>query len=260
MNGQPSLKSVSELLKGAWAQYKQHFNVLVPIMLLAGVGLYLQTIILFTMAPKVVVVGQYGMHASSSGLAGYGILALIATLVYIIGMLWGITALINRVNKLDQPMTLSQAFTNAKPLIWPMFLTGLLVAIFTIIGLILIVIPGIIVGVWLSFSLYIVVAENKSGMEAIKASKAYVQGYWWPIFGRALVIGIIIAVISGVIGAIANAIIGIRLGTLIQDIVGLGLAPLAILYQYAVYLDIKKIKSGSGGTSVAASVPVAPAA
>lgn len=256
MNEKARLTSVSELIKTAWGQYSKHFKVLVPITLVAGIGLYLQTIVMYFSAPKVVNVSQYGVEASS--LATYGILSLIATVIYAVGMIWGFTALVNQVNKLDQPMTLKDAFMKAKPFIWSMFITGLLVAIFTIIGFILIIIPGIIVGVWLSFATYIVIAENKSGMEAIKASKAYVEGYWWPVFGRAIVVGIIVALIAGIIGGIANMIIGQTLGMLLQNVISLALIPFAVLCQYAIYQDLKKIKSGAGSfTAPAPQPPVA---
>lgn len=228
-----------DLFKNSWAQYQKHFNTLVPIMLVAGIGMYLQWLFLF-LGPNQAstVAGKNPMAAVGT----FGILSLVAAVVYLIGMIWGYTALINKINKLDQPMTLGQAFTNAKPYIWPMVITGILVTIFTLIGLVLLVIPGIIVGIWLSFALYIVIAENKKGMEAVKASKAYVDGYWWPVFGRALLMGAVVIVISIVIGGIAQMFLGPKLGTLFQNIVSLIITPWAVLYQYALYKNIRTVK------------------
>ena len=244
MNEQNRLKSVSDLFKGAFEQYKKHFNTLVPIMLVSGVGVYLQTIFML-------------MAGDGKTIdATFGILALIASVIYLVGMIWGTTAIIKEIHKMDQQMTLGQAFSAAKPLIWPMVITGILVGIFTIIGLILLVIPGIIVGVWLSFALYIVVAENKSGMDAVKASKEYVKGYWWPVFGRLIVIGLVVGIVSAIIGGIGQAILGINLGTLVQNIVSLVLTPLALLYQYSLYLDVKRVKSGGSAPAPQAQAPV----
>lgn len=242
----PGLKSVTNLLKDAWAQYSKHFNVLVPIMLLAGIGLYLQSIFLF--------IGSDGRNMDAS----FGILALLATLIYLVGMIWGFTAVLNRVSKLDQPMTVKQAFMDAKPYIWPVFLVGLLSGIFTLIGLILLVIPGIIVGVWLSFSYFVAVSENKRGMDALKASKAYVEGYWWPVFGRLLLIGLVVGIAAAIIGGIANMLLGYQVGTLVQNIVSLGLAPLVVLYQYDLYRNVKQVKGGT--TPMSSPEPSAPEA
>lgn len=255
MNEGTKLQSVTELLKGTFEQYKQHFNVLVPIMLIAGVGLYLQTIAMF-MGTGVVTSNPYGAAPQVAFNAGGGILMLIATVIYAIGMIWGFSAVVNRVIKLDQPMGVKDAFMNAKPYIWPIFLTGLIGGILTLIGFILVIIPGIIVAVWFSFAIYIVVAENKRGMEALKASKAYVEGYWWSVFGRAIVVGILVAIVAGVIGSISNAILGYKIGMLVQNVISLGLAPFAVLYSVNIYKNLKSIK---GSQSSAPSAPVAPA-
>lgn len=234
MNEQANkLKSVSNLFKEAWEQYSKHFNVLVPIMLLSGIGLYLQVIFI-----------ELGTNGRTVD-APYAALALVATLVYIAGMIWGFSALLNKIRRLDQPMTVKQAFIDAKPLILPLFIVGLLTGIFTLIGFILLIIPGIIVAVWLSFAMYIVVAENKTGMNALKASKSYVEGYWWPIFGRILLVGLVVAIISSVIGSIAIGLFGQTIGSLINSVVSLIITPFAVLYQYNLYLDVKRAKGGA---------------
>lgn len=243
MAQRPGLKPLADLFKGAWAKYQQNAQVLIGIMLISGVGLYLQSILLWTAKPTLQV-GANGV-ITTSGLAGMGALALVATVIYIVGMIWGYSALLNKVSKLGQPMGIKDAFMSAKPLIWPLFLTGLLAGIFTLIGLVLLVIPGIIVGVFLSFSLYIVVDENKKGMEALKASKAYVDGYWLPIFGRALLMGIVISLISGIIGGIAQNLLGVNVGMLVQNVIGLVVIPFAVLYMYDLYKNVKQLKGGS---------------
>lgn len=246
MNETARLKSVSNLLKDAWAQYKKHYESLVPIMLVAGIGMYLQTLFLF--------LGTDGVTVNAT----FGLLALIASVVYLVGMIWGYSALLNKIHKIDQPMTLAQAYTNAKPLIWPLFVTGLLVGIFTLLGLIALFIGAIVVGVFLSFAFFIVVNENKSGMEALKASKAYVSGHWWAVFGRMIVIGLVVGLAAGIIGGIAGAIFGVKLATLFQNIISLALTPLAVLYQYDLYLDVKNKKSGSA-SAPQAQAPQTPA-
>jgi len=168
---------------------------------------------------------------------------------------------LNKIQKIDQPMTLKQAFMNSKPLIWPVFVTGLLVGIFTIIGLIGLIVGAIVVAIYLSFSLFIIVNENKSGMEALKASKAYVTGHWWAVFGRAIVIGLVVGIAAGIIGGIFTAIVGQQIGALLQTVVSLALMPFALLYQYDLYLDIKSKKSGSfQAPAPQAQAPQAPAA
>lgn len=227
---QTSLKPVSDLLKEAWAQFNTHLNILIPIMLLAGIGAYLQIILMFAS----------DNNAANNPLVGA--LALIALVIYAIGMIWGFTALLNKIHKLDQPMTLGQAYANAKPYIWPVFLVGLIVGILTTIGFILIIIPGIIVAVWLSFSYFIVIDENKRGLEALKASKAYVENYFWPVLGRLLAVSIIVMIVIIIIGILAQMILGVALGSLIQTVISLAITPFVVLYQYNLYKNVKQVK------------------
>jgi hypothetical protein len=233
MNGQVPLRSATSLLKSSWAKYKQHASVLVPIMLIAGAGLYLQFIFLLM-----------GSNSHTTG-GTIGTLGLIGGIIYLVGTVWGVTALVNLVRKLDQPTTIGQAFSSAKPFIWPIVITGILAGIFTIIGLILLVIPGLIVGVWLSFSMFVVVNENKSGMDALKASKTYVTGYWWTVFLRLLVIGVLVGVAASIAGTIGKAIGGEDFRMLFNSVVALILVPLALIYEYELYLNVKSVKSGT---------------
>ena len=238
----PGLKSVSDLAKGAWEKYSKHFNVLVPIMLIAGIGLYLQTIFMF------ILTDGYTVSAT------YGILALAATIIYIIGMIWGFTALLYAVNKLDEPMSLKQAFMGAKPYIAPIFIVGLITGILTLVGLILLIIPGIIVGVWLSFSYFIVFDENKRSTDALKASKAYVEGYFWPVLGRLVAVTILVGLALIILGTVANAILGYKFGTLLQNIISLGITPFIVIFQYDLYKNLKSVK-GNVSAPVTTSTP-----
>jgi hypothetical protein len=249
----PGLKPVADLFKGAWEQYKQHASVLIGIMLISGIGAYLQSILLFT--GNGARVNQYG-QATPAGLASIGILGLIVMVISIVAALWGYSALLNRISKLNQPMSIKQAYMTAKPLIWPLFLTGLLVGIFTLIGFILLIIPGIVVGVFLSFALYIVIDENKSGMDAVKASKAYVDGYWLPVFGRIFLMGVALVVVMMIVGFIFGMLFDGRINALIQNIISLAITPFAVLYMYDLYHNVKQVKGGSVAAVTAPSAPV----
>lgn len=250
----PGLKPVADLFKGAWEKYQQHAKVLIGIMLLSGIGMYLQCLFLF-LSPSSSANG-FG-QVGSNGFAGYEILGLIAGIIAIIGAIWGYSALLNRISKLSQPMSVKQAYLTAKPLIWPLFLTGLLAGIFTLIGFILVIIPGIIIGVFLSFALYIVVDENKSGMEALKASKAYVDGYWLPIFGRILLMCLALIIVMMITGFIFNILFDNKISTLAQNIISLIVTPFAILYMYDLYHNVRQVKGGIAPVpSIATNEPV----
>lgn len=72
------------------------------------------------------------------------------------------------------------------------FLVGLMVGV----GFILIYIPGIILGVFLSFVFIIIVFEELPAGQAISRSFAVVKGNWWFVFGLMLVFGMIMGFTS----------------------------------------------------------------
>lgn len=254
------LKVVSDLFKESWAQYKQYFNSLAPIMLIAGIGVYLQTVVLYFEGGLTASVNRsvyYNGENMAISNAHNGILYLLASLVAVVGLVWGFTALLNRVNHLTEQMTLKQSFMAAKPFLVPIVLTGLLAGVLTLLGFILLIIPGIIIGVWFSFTYFVVIVENKKYGEALKASKNYVKGYWWAVFGRIFLMGIVIAIASGILGMIAHLILGLAIGMILQNAIGFVLIPFAILYEYNLYKNIRAIKDGSMSTMPASATPPA---
>lgn len=257
MNEMPKIKGVFELLKAAWAQYTANFSVLVPVMLISGLGLYLQSVIMHFYTPIITTTtrGNFTTTTTSLGSTGNS-LAIIAGVIYLIGILWGMGAILNRINHMDQPMTVGGALSAGKAFIWPLFITILLVALTVIVGFILVIIPGIIFAIWYSLSTYIVVAEHKSGVAAMKASKEYVKGYWLAILGRALALGIVMAIVIGIISSIVNTVLfGNVIGMLAVDVITLAAIPFAILYQFGVYQSIKEIKTGVGSNPPVAPTP-----
>jgi hypothetical protein len=74
-------------------------------------------------------------------------------------------------------------------------LGGVLSIIFTVLGLILLIIPGIIVAIRLSFVPYLLFDKEMKAMEAIKKSWKLTRGYSWKILGISL-LGVLIFLVG----------------------------------------------------------------
>ncbi len=120
---------------------------------------------------------------------------------------------------------LRQAWDVAWPYAWVCFLAGIMITI----GFALLIIPGIIVMVWLLFSKYIFIWEEKKGMQALQRSRELVKGYWWPIFGRLCLVGVVGALVSSIpsVGMFINLFI---------------VAPFSAIYIYVLYENVKMVK------------------
>ncbi|MFA5360426.1 MAG: hypothetical protein WC320_00390 [Candidatus Paceibacterota bacterium] len=110
----------------------------------------------------------------------------------------------------------------------------ILTMLFVGLGTLLFIIPGIIIAIFLCFSLYICVLESKGGMDALKASWNLVEGNWWNVFGRSFLLGIIFS-------AIYFLFIAISASGILPLIFQVLCVPFNIIYMYLIYLDLKKI-------------------
>ncbi len=114
------------------------------------------------------------------------------------------------------------------------------------------VVPVILVSVWFSLACYVVVAENASAMNALRRSRDLVEGHWWSVFFRYLVLGVVYLFITllpmGIIlGMSRMAPIGVSLaltliGQLVQLAIGIIITPYAFVYCFGIYRDLKSIK------------------
>lgn len=112
---------------------------------------------------------------------------------------------------------------------------------------ILLIIPGIIVGNWIAFSLFIRVEQGERGIRAMMLSRDYVKGYWWQTFGRLIAACIVMIPVSYILMLIFQK--SLELGGLMVllgfVIYYLGvLAIMAVFYRfnYATYQDLVRIK------------------
>jgi uncharacterized membrane protein YjgN (DUF898 family) len=92
---------------------------------------------------------------------------------------------------------------------WLKLLTsGLLVGVLVLLGFLLLVLPGIWVGIRSIFSATIVVLEGRSGRDAIRRSFDLTRGQFWRILGLLALIALLGVISVGIVSAIAAAIVG----------------------------------------------------
>lgn len=80
--------------------------------------------------------------------------------------------------------SIKAAFRLIKSLFIPALITSILTWVSIFGGLLLIVLPGIIFGVWFSFTIYEVVLGGVKPTHALAASRQLVRGRWWGVMWR----------------------------------------------------------------------------
>ena len=108
----------------------------------------------------------------------------------------------------------------ALPKFLPVFLTSLLVWIFVILGLILLVVPGVFLAVMLTVSTAACILEDRPPMEALKRSRELTRGNRWRLLGLVLILALF-AIGAGLLAAIPTAAAGIvpGIGALVAPVV-----------------------------------------
>lgn len=119
-------------------------------------------------------------------------------------------------------------------------LISLLVGLVVAVGFILLIIPGIVFGVFLSVAIPALVVENRRGTEALKRSWNLVSGYFW----HALAVLVVAAIIAAVVGLILGLIGGSNwfVSWIFSAIAQIITAPFTALVGIVLYLDLRARK------------------
>lgn len=224
------------LLKDAWGIFVSNPKLFIGIYLLPGIVMLIWSLFIYA---------QDVGSIAASPLSVLVAVVLFITLI-VVNIMMGV-AMIKAVAE-PQTMTVGAAYGQAKQYFWPYVWLGLLVAVVTVLGFIALIIPGIIFMVWFAFSYFVLIFEDKHGTEAMKASKAYVKGKWWAVFGRyafLVLIGIFVSVVVGMLTAVVESGIENIGGVLVSVIANVVIVPVAVAYSYLMYKDLSSGRSSS---------------
>lgn len=236
-----SLYSVGELLNRAWQIYKTKIKVILGIMAIPLFFILILTFISFIPLLS-------GLFLSSKLRSVLPFLGLI-TIVLILGLLsyiiptWSQLALIYITKERDKEIGVKESLIRVKNKIIPSLWLSILYGLIIIVGLILLIIPGIVFSVWYFFAIYILVSEDLRGRKALSRSKELVSGNFGKVLWR-LLIGMIIAVAGNYLFdfLIINIL---QAPSFLKDIFTWAIFPFLIIYYFLLYENLKSLKEGN---------------
>lgn len=223
-----------ELFKEAWKTYKQRFWTLVGISLVPFVFISIQMLFINN-DPN----GKTALnHLNFPGSPVVFFLIVIASLIFSI---WAEAALITNLNNQENQGFLF-SFSNSKNKIWTLFVVGILTGLAVVGGIFLLIIPGIIFGLWFSQASYIVITENQGIIGSMKLSKSYVKGRLGAVFWRLLVIAIFSILVSILVSFIVNSlalVVDNNIRSLASSLISVLWSPLVAIYCFKLYKNLK---------------------
>lgn len=155
------------------------------------------------------------------------LLALVTAVISIVGTFWLQGALVLAVDdvrdgKIDT--TVAEVFERVRPYLGTLIVAGLLAGLGIVVGLVLLVVPGLVLLTWWALIVPVIVLEGTPVGASFSRSRELVSGHGWTVFGVVVITTILTAIASGIIqsifsflgvflrywigGAIANAITG----------------------------------------------------
>lgn len=167
--------------------------------------------------------------------------ALLGLILLIIGMVVslfsyvGLMVAMEQESMIDWRAALSAARGKVLSVVW----AAILVAIVTMIGYILLVLPGIYFSVLFMLYPFAVVLEGKRGWSAAERSKELVKGRWWHVFGRLFVAGLILGLIYMIALGIAGIIDESYILPIVQFVLTVVITPISVAFSYLVFKHLK---------------------
>jgi hypothetical protein len=150
----------------AWGHYKAHWRHLIPIALVVYV------VIAILGALLALVLGWFG--------------ALIAAFSSVVGLFWVQGALVTAVEDIRDgraDLSLGDTFTRVRPQLGAIVVAGLLAGLGIVVGLLLLIVPGLVLMTWWVLVIPVVVLERSPAGAAFSRSRELVRGYGWNVFG-----------------------------------------------------------------------------
>ena len=171
-------------------------GVLVGAMIFLGIGS-------FFVSPEMSISGP---SIALFGVLGIGLyILLMAAFLFVLGAL--IYSYIHRAKQVSYWQGLGWALHH----IWPIFVIALLTQFVTFGGYVFLLIPGIALSIYLSYSLYVFASEDRPYMSALVRSFDLVYKKWWAVVGRSILFSIcmmLMFLLLGIFSAVLISTVG----------------------------------------------------
>jgi hypothetical protein len=220
--------SIGDVLGDSWELYRQHFTHFVSI---AFVYFLVLGLITFLLALTLSWIG-----------------ALASAFVSLVGIFWLQGALVEAIADVRDgraDFTIAETFSRARPYIWRLLGAGLLAALGIVIGLILLIIPGLILLTWWSLIIPVIVLERVAAMDSFARSRELVRGHGWSVFGVIIITAILVAIASGAVRSIFDVFLPAAAAYYLGSVIGNSLfVPFSAIAWTLMYYKLAHLEVG----------------
>jgi hypothetical protein len=210
----------------AWELYKAHWRHLIPIALIVYVLISLLQLLL------AVFLGWFGVVLSA--------------LVGLAGVFWLQGALVLAVDDVRDgraDLSIGETLARVRPRLNTLTMAGLLASVAIIIGLALLIVPGLVlITIWLLI-VPAIMLEGRGVMESFGRSRELVSGNGWNVFGVVLFTLAVVLAVSIGLAILASAIDSAWVSLLLDIARQTLLAPFFALAWTITYYELRGLRS-----------------
>jgi Uncharacterised protein family (UPF0259) len=219
--------------------YRDQFTLLIP-----------AALILFL--PVAIVTGI--VYASDAGILG----ALVLTALGALATFWFQGAVVEAARDIldgRRDHNVASLFGSVTPVLLTLVVAGLFVALATVVGFTLLIVPGLIVLTFFSLTAPVIVIERLGVIDSLRRSIELVRGNAWQVFGVIVVLFLLEFIANLVLRALANSADSFVLYAIAALVVSLLIAPLRALASAVMFFELKALRgepvlaTGPGGGS-----------
>jgi tetrahydromethanopterin S-methyltransferase subunit G len=170
------------VIREAWEMYKSHWRHLLTISFVVYLAIALVSLVLAVIL--------------TDWLAG-----LLATAISLVALFWVQGALVKAVEDVRDgrpDLTLGETFQRVRPQLGSIIVAGILAGLGIVLGLILLIVPGLILLTWWVLIIPVIVLEQRSAGDSFSRSRELVRGYGWGVFG-VIVLTILLLIGFGIV-------------------------------------------------------------
>ncbi len=222
------------LFENAWRRFAARFWTLVWIFL----------------APAVFLVAGRLLSAR----AGSGVFAA-GAILSLVGTVLSIMATIALINALARGTGVGASWRVGAKLFWPAVWIGILNIVAIAGGFALLVVPGVILAIALAFANYVLVVEDRRGLQALVKSRAYVAGRWWAVVGRALIAAGIFILAMVLIYDPLFFIFGSVIGAVAYLAILVCFTAFSTAYTYEIYENLRRLAAAPAAAALGVASP-----
>lgn len=226
------------LAKESWIIYKKSFWNIVGVGLL-GVLTVLGYIVLGGIGGGLMAV-VFANHLNIFSYLFIGIVGLVYLVGFFAVVAWVQAAFVVVIRDWEKKTGSRVAFKSARQYAIPLVLTSLLSMVLVFGGVLLFVIPGILLGIWFSYSIYAVVVEDKKGLLALHSSREYFRGKFWKIIGREIAVRLPEIILSMFITSLVTQHVLPASMQGLYQMISLLLAPFYMIYSFLLYTKVRE--------------------